>query len=622
MTNDTEQMPALAKGQAVIKTALRDLPQTPGVYRMLDADGAVLYVGKARALKRRVTSYTHIARLPVRLQRMVALTASMEFVHTHTEAEALLLEANLIKKLKPRFNILLRDDKSFPYIHLRRDHDFPMVVKYRGKKQKDGRYYGPFASAGDVNRVLKSIQRVFLLRNCSDNNFAGRTRPCLQYHIKRCTAPCVGLISAEDYAAQVDEAQAFLEGKSDALQDLYRSRMEEASEAMDYEAAAQYRDRLKALMAVQARQDINFSGLGDADVIALVQEGGHSCVQVFFFRAGQNYGNHAYFPSYEGDVDPAAMMESFVSQFYVNKPAPRTILTSVRPAHVEEIAGSLADIVQHKVDITSPKRGQKKAAIDFAAMNAKAALARRVAQRRSETVSLEALADLFEMSAPPKRIEVYDNSHIAGSHMVGAMVVAGADGFEKGSYRKFNIREAGAGDDYAMMREVMARRFRAARKGELKPGDEMWPDLLLIDGGKGQLRAVTEVLEDIGVLPDVTVVAIAKGEDRNAGRERFFMTGRSEFTLPPNDPVLYYLQKIRDEAHRYAVSSHQMRRKKAIKDNALGAIEGVGAKKRAALIRYFGSAKAVENAAIHDLQKVDGISEKLAQAIYDFFHEK
>ena len=622
MSKNNAPISSLDHGRTVIKEATQDLPQTPGVYRMLSAQGDVLYVGKAKALKRRVLSYTQIGRLPVRLQRMVALTASMEFVHTHTEAEALLLEANLIKKLKPRFNILLRDDKSFPYIHLRRDHDYPMVVKYRGKKQKDGQYFGPFASAGDVNRVLKALQRVFMLRNCTDHNFAARTRPCLQYHIKRCTAPCVDYVSHAEYAEQVDEAKAFLEGKSDALQERFRNKMQAASDDMDYETAAQYRDRLKALMAVQARQTINFNAIGDADVIALAEEAGRTCIQVFFFRAGQNYGNHAYFPRYEGEVEPSVLMETFIAQFYVNKPAPKHVFVSIAPDGSHNLAQSLSEIVQHKVTITCPQRGEKKDAVDFAMMNAREALARHVSKRQSENISLEAIADLFDMDAPPKRIEVYDNSHIAGSHMVGAMVVSGEEGFEKGAYRKFNIREAAASDDYGMMREVMQRRFRKAQEGELQPGADDWPDLLLIDGGKGQLSAVTQVLEDIGILADLTVVAIAKGEDRNAGRERFFMNGRSEFSLPPNDPVLYYLQRLRDEAHRYAVSSHQMRRKKAIKDNALDNIEGVGAKKRAALIRYFGSAKAVENASMHDLQKVEGISANLAQAIYDYFHEK
>ena len=453
---------SLDHGRTVIKEATQDLPQTPGVYRMLDAQGNVLYVGKAKALKRRVLSYTQIGRLPVRLQRMVALTVVMEFVHTHTEAEALLLEANLIKKLKPRFNILLRDDKSFPYIHLRRDHDYPMVVKYRGKKQKDGQYFGPFASAGDVNRVLKSIQRVFMLRNCTDHNFAARTRPCLQYHIKRCTAPCVDYVSRAEYAEQVDEAKAFLEGKSDALQERFRNKMQAASDDMDYETAAQYRDRFKALVAVQARQTINFNAIGDADVIALAEEAGRTCIQVFFFRAGQNYGNHAYFPRYEGEVEQAVLMETFIAQFYVNKPAPKQIVVSVMPEGGGDLALSLGEIVQQKISITCPQRGQKKDAVDFALMNAREALARHVSKRQSENISLGALADLFDMDAPPQRIEVYDNSHISGAHMVGAMVVSGDDGFEKGAYRKFNIREAAASDDYGMMREVMQRRFRKA----------------------------------------------------------------------------------------------------------------------------------------------------------------
>lgn len=618
--NDLVENTPLQDGQAAIRVAAADLPQKPGVYRMLSESGDVLYVGKAKALKRRVMSYCLVDRLPIRLQRMVALTRSMEFVRTHTETEALLLEANLIKKLKPRYNILLRDDKSFPYILLREDHDYPMVVKYRGAKRKDGRYYGPFAGAGDVMRVLHAMQRIFMLRSCTDSNFASRTRPCLQYDIKRCTAPCVGLVSKAEYAQQVREAQDFLEGRSDAVQDRYSARMEEASATQDYEAAAVFRDRLKALRAVQARQDVNFAALGDADVVALAQKGGRSCVQVFFFRGGQNFGNRSYFPRHEDGVEAADIMGAFLAQFYLNKPVPREIIISHVPDAGDALLGAFNDMSERAVSITVPQRGKKRAALDFAVMNAREALQRKQLEERSEAAHLTQVADAFGMEAPPNRIEIYDNSHISGSHMVGAMVVAGREGFQKAAYRKFNIKQAEAGDDYGMMREVMQRRFRKVAEGGLKPGDADWPDLLLIDGGAGQLSAVTDVLADYGMLEDVVIVGIAKGEERNSGRERFFMTGRGEFTLPYNSGVLHYLQRLRDEAHRYVIGAHRVRRKKSMNDNPLDQVPGIGAKKKSALIKYFGSGKGVRDAGVSDLQKVDGISEKLAQQIYDYFH--
>lgn len=619
----------IERGRDVIKTAAADLPVTPGVYRMLDEAGEALYVGKAKALRRRVSSYTQIGRLPVRLQRMVALTRAMEFVHTDTESEALLLEANLIKQLKPRFNILLRDDKSFPYILLREDHSYPTVVKYRGAKQvSKGRYYGPFAGAGDVTRSLQSLYKMFQLRNCTDGNFATRKRPCLQYHIKRCTAPCVGFVSAQEYGQQVAEARDFLEGRSEALQASYEDKMAAASAVMDYEQAAVYRDRLMALRKVLARQDVNFAKLGDADVIALAVQGGRACVQVFFFRAGMNYGNRSFFPKYDGeDVTGAQLLESFIAQFYLNKPVPPLILLSEAPEDKTALEQGLKDLSGRAVQMSVPARGERKAAILFALRNAQESLKRKMAEQQSEAQALDALAVLFDMEERPARIEVYDNSHIAGSHMVGGMIVAGPEGFDKKAYRKFNIKQAEASDDYGMMREVMQRRFRKAGQGELGPGDADWPDLLLIDGGKGQLSSVYQVLDDYGVSDDLTVVAIAKGEDRNAGREQFFMRSATEgvplrhFTLPPDDPALYYLQRIRDEAHRYAVSSHQGRRKKAISDNKLDQISGVGAKKRAALIRYFGSARAVENASVKELLSVQGVSKSLAEAIYAYFHD-
>lgn len=620
MSDLPDQTP-LQDGQAVIKAAAKDLPQNPGVYRMLSEGGDVLYVGKAKALKRRVMSYVQVARLPIRLQRMVALTRAMEFVHTHTETEALLLEANLIKELKPRYNVLLRDDKTFPYILLRQDHDFPTVVKYRGKKRKDGQYYGPFAGAGDVMRVLKSMQRIFMLRNCTDNNFANRTRPCLQYDIKRCTAPCMGLVSKAEYAEQVAEAQDFLEGRSDKLQDLYSARMGVASEAEDYEDAALYRDRVKALRAVQARQDVNFAALGDVDVIAMVQEGGRSCVQVFFFRGGQNFGNRSYFPRHEEGVEEGEIMGAFLAQFYLSKPVPPEVIVSHIPDAEGALVEALAGMAARVVKLAVPQRGKRRAALDFAVMNAREALQRKRISERSEKVHLEQVAEVFDMDTPPQRIEIYDNSHISGTNMVGGMVVAGIEGFQKNAYRKFNIKQAEAGDDYGMMREVMERRFRKTQDGGLAAGDADWPDLLLIDGGKGQLSAVTGVLEEYGILDDIVVVGIAKGEDRNAGRERFFMNGRGEFSLKHGSGVLHYLQRLRDEAHRFVIGAHRTRRKNDISVSPLDDVDGVGAKKKSALIQYFGSAQAVAGAGVTDLQKVAGISKKLAQHIYDHFHE-
>jgi excinuclease ABC subunit C len=612
----------LQNGIEVIRSAAAELSgDRPGVYRMLGEKDEVLYVGKAKSLKKRVSSYTRVNGMPYRLQRMVAQTQRMEFVYTHTESEALLLEANLIKQLKPRYNILLRDDKSFPYILLRSDHDFPTVVKHRGAKKKDGTYFGPFAGAGIVNRTLKMMHKIFMLRNCSDTVFANRARPCLQYHIKRCSAPCVGYVSKAEYGQQVQDARDFLEGRSEALQERFRGAMEQASVDMQYEEAALYRDRLKALVAVQARQDIHLEAVGDVDVVALAQEGGQSCVQVFFFRAGQNFGNYAYFPRHQDDESAEDILGSFLAQFYLSKPVPREVLVSDVPSGKGVLEQALGDMAGRKVTISKPQRGQRRKALDFAAMNAREALLRRVAERKGEEGHLQAVAELFDMDAPPGRIEVYDNSHISGSHMVGAMVVAGPEGFQKSAYRKFNIKHAEAADDYGMMREVMSRRFRKVLDADAAfgPGSEEWPDLLLIDGGKGQLSSVCEVLAEYGILDDLTVVAIAKGEDRSAGREQFFMPGRERFDLPVSDSRLHYLQRLRDEAHRFAVGAHRTRRKKAISDNPLDDVPGIGAKKKSALLRYFGSAKAVRDAGVADLQKVEGVSKNLAQQIYDHF---
>lgn len=610
----------LEKGVAVIAGQCKKLPHTPGVYMMLDEKGAVLYVGKAKSLKKRVTSYTLPARSSVRIQRMIALTRSMDFVHTHTEAEALLLEANLIKKHQPRYNILLRDDKSFPYILITGDHDFPLIKKHRGARNQKGEYFGPFAGAGDVNRTIAILQRVFKLRNCSDSYFAARTRPCLQYHIKRCTAPCVGLASKDQYAQQVAEARDFLNGKSRDLQKRFLAGMNEASAEMDYETAAHYRDRIQALSAIQARQDIHIEGIGDADVIALAQKSGQSCVQVVFFRAGQNYGSRSYFPKHGEDEAPGAILGAFIAQFYAARPSPAKIYVSHLPEDAKLIAQALGEKAGRACALIRPAKGAGRRVMDFALQNAAAALVRHAAERLGDRQALAELAEIFDLDEPPARIEVYDNSHISGTNMVGAMIVAGPEGFQKNAYRKFNIREAGSADDTGMMREVLQRRFSKALKEKEEGARTDWPDLLLIDGGQGQLNAARGVLEDLGIADRVPLVAIAKGKDRNAGRERFFMAGRRDFQLPLNAPVLHYLQRLRDEAHRFAIGSHRARRKKQIVQNVLDDIPGIGASRKKILLQHFGSAKAVEQAGIADLQKVEGISAALAQKIYEHFH--
>lgn len=616
---DTE-LPMVKTGADAIRAYVRKLPETAGVYRMLDEKGEVLYVGKAKALKRRVASYTQIARLPLRLKRMVAQTRSMEFVHTHTEVEALLLESNLIKKLKPRFNILLRDDKSFPYILITTDHDFPQITKHRGAKKPKGEYFGPFASTGNVNRTIAALQRAFLLRNCTDNNFATRQRPCLQYHIKRCTAPCVGLVSKEEYAQQIKEVLEFLSGESRAVQERFVRQMQDASAALDFETAAKYRDRIRALTSIQSAQDINVEGVKDADVMAISQTGGRSCIQVFFFRAGQNYGNHSYFPRHQDGEEPARILGVFMAQFYENKPVPKEIYISQEIEEKALLEDALSFKSGHKVVITSPARGTKKRLIDFALKNAQQALLRHNAETAGQARLLDGVAELFGLDARPQRIEVYDNSHISGTNMVGGMIVAGADGFIKSAYRKFNIREAMASDDFGMMREVLMRRFQRALKDGIEDDDADWPDVLLIDGGVGQYNAVREVLEECGVTDRVTMVAISKGPDRNAGREKFYIEGNMGFQLPVNDPVLHYLQRLRDEAHRFAIGAHRTRRKAAISASPLDDVPGIGARRKKALLLHFGSARAVADAGVVDLLKVEGISEAVAQKIYDHFH--
>ncbi|QQG37083.1 MAG: excinuclease ABC subunit UvrC [Micavibrio aeruginosavorus] len=614
---------ALARGAALIGNFARSLPETPGVYRMLDAAGGVLYVGKARALRRRVTSYTQTEKLPIRLQRMVAETADMVFVHTHTEVEALLLESNLIKKLKPRFNVLLRDDKSFPYILITRDHDFPLLTKHRGAHNRKGDYFGPFASVVSVNHTVAILQRAFMLRNCADTVFANRSRPCLQYHIKRCTAPCVGLVSQQDYAGQVRLAHDFLSGKSREVQDSFVQQMQQASAVQNYEEAAKFRDRIRALTLIQSSQDVNVEGLGDADVVGLWRENGRSCVMVFFFRGGQNFGNRAYFPRHNAEEPDEALLGAFLAQFYENKPAPREILLShpVEEAALLEQALNEKNAGRFKVRLAVPEKGQKKRLVELVVRNAREALEREALQLAGTGKLLEGVAALFDLDETPQRIEVYDNSHIAGTNMVGAMIVAGPEGFRKNAYRKFNIREAAAADDYGMMREVMQRRFAKAMEEGRGPETEGWPDVLLIDGGQGQFNAVHAALEDMGIAGSLTLVSIAKGPDRNAGREKFFMAGRPMFQLPVDDPVLHYLQRLRDEAHRFAIGSHRARRSKQIAISPLDDVPGIGAKRKKALLLHFGSAQEVARAGVQDLRQVEGISDAVAEKIYHYFHD-
>lgn len=627
MKKTQENMTPLENGAQIIRDYVANLPATPGVYRMLAENGDVLYVGKAKALKKRVVSYTHIDKLPMRLKRMVALTRKMEFVNTHTEVEALLLESNLIKKLKPRYNILLRDDKSFPYILITGDHDFAQIKKHRGSRKKKtekggGEYFGPFASAGAVNHTIEVLQRVFQLRNCSDSVFANRSRPCLQYHIKRCTAPCVDKVSIAQYAEQVEQARQFLSGQSRAVQDMFVAQMQEASEAEDFEKAAEIRDRIKAMTAIQSKQDINLEGIGDVDVMAIVQSEGKTCVQVFFFRGGQNYGNRAYFPRHDREERIEDVLSVFMAQFYENKPIPKEILVNCHPSEaplLEEALTTRRDL--GKVKIASNVRGERKRIIDFVSRNAEFALKRYLVEQASEKQHLENVAQLFGLEECPTRIEVYDNSHISGTNMVGGMIVAGVEGFRKAAYRKFNIQKAVAGDDYGMMREVMNRRFTRALKENIDKNSDDWPDILLIDGGQGQFTAVKEALIELGVYDDVVVVGISKHEGRHAGREQFFMEGRKPFQLPVNDPTLHYLQRLRDEVHRFAIGAHRTRRKNDISKSPLDQIAGVGAKRKKALLLHFGSAKAVATAGIEDLRQVEGVSQAMAETIYQFFNE-
>ncbi|MCF8477277.1 MAG: excinuclease ABC subunit UvrC [Pseudolabrys sp.] len=664
----------LAGGSAAIARAVKHAPSAPGVYRMIDAKGAVLYVGKAKNIKKRVTSYTRPTGHDGRITRMIAATATMEFVSTATETEALLLEANLIKRLRPRFNVLLRDDKSFPYILITSDHWAPQILKHRGARSRPGHYYGPFANAGAVNRTINALQRAFLLRSCSDSFFESRTRPCLLHQIKRCAAPCTQEIDFAGYAELVREANAFLDGRSRTVQKELSAEMETASGVLDFERAAIYRDRLAALSAITSHQGINPRNVEEADVFAVHQDGGYSCVEVFFFRTGQNWGNRAYFPKADRTLGAGEVLGAFMAQFYDDKPAPRLILVSDDFEERGLLAEALSAKGGRKVEIGVPQRGERKELTMHALANAREALARKLADTASQQRLLNALTETFALARPPRRIEVYDNSHISGSNAVGGMIVAGPEGFRKNQYRKFNIRSAdiAPGDDYGMMREVLQRRFRRlidespreasgplsfeagqrpapqddgegaaferhpavlaepapeadspepVEHDEHEHNESPWPDLVLIDGGQGQLRAAQETLAELGVT-DVPLVAIAKGLDREAGRETFFMAGRSPFKLPPRDPLLYFVERLRDEAHRFAIGSHRTRRKKDIREAGLQEIAGIGPTRKRALLHHFGTVKAIERASLSDLAHVPGINAETARKIYEFFHEK
>jgi excinuclease ABC subunit C len=653
---------SLATGRAAVLQYAKLAPSQPGVYRMIDARGDVLYVGKAKNVKNRIRAYARPAGLDTRIERMIAATRALEFVVTRTETEALLLEANLIKRLRPRFNVLLRDDKSFPYILITSDHWAPQILKHRGARTRPGQYYGPFASVWAVNRTINALQRAFLLRSCSDPFFESRTRPCLLHQIKRCSAPCTDEIDFGEYAVLVREANAFLSGRSKAVKDELAGEMEKASQALDFERAAVYRDRLAALSAIQSHQGVNPRGVEEADVFALHQEGGFACVEVFFFRTGQNWGNLAYFPKADRSISPGEILSAFLAQFYDDKPCPRLILISHELDDRALLAEALATKAGHKIEITVPQRGEKKDLVAHALANAREALGRKLAETSSQQRLLRQLAETFALPRVPRRIEVYDNSHIQGSNAVGAMIVAGAEGFRKKDYRKFNIRSADLtpGDDFAMMREVLTRRFKRllaeaplsadlvepeagsvaleavlVAEGDMsttQPQAELsdaaadadnaespWPDLVLIDGGQGQLTAATDVLAGLGVT--VPVAAIAKGPDRDAGRETFFVPGRDSFKLPPRDPVLYFVERLRDEAHRFAVGSHRARRLRDLRESGLQEIAGIGPTRKRALLHHFGTLKAIERASVTDLMQVNGISAETARRIYDFFHE-
>jgi excinuclease ABC subunit C len=610
------------KGAQLIKDEVKRLPDRPGVYRMIGEDGEVLYVGKARSLKKRVLQYAQGRFHTQRIAHMVDLTRAMEFVTTRTETDALLLEINLIKQLKPRFNVLLRDDKSFPEIVIRRDHEAPQLRKHRGAHSIRGDYFGPFASAWAVNRTLNTLQKAFLLRSCSDSVYESRTRPCMLHQIRRCSAPCTGLISLDDYNGLVNEAGAFLRGKSRAVMDRMAKEMQAASEDLEFERAARLRDRIRALASVSQEQQINPETVDEADVFALHAEGGQACVQVFFFRGGQNWGNRAYFPRVDKSDEDAEVMSAFLGQFYDDKPIPKLILVNLLPSECELLSEALGQKAERKVEINLPQRGEKRQLVQHALTNAREALGRKMAESSAQGKLLDGVCEAFGLEARPERIEVYDNSHIMGTNAVGGMIVAGPEGFQKSQYRKFNIKgsDITPGDDFGMMKEVLRRRFSRLVKEEEEGGEAIRPDLVLIDGGAGQIAAVVEVMADLGV-DDIPVVGVAKGQDRDAGMERFFIPGKEPFRFDHKSPVLYYLQRLRDEAHRFAIGSHRTRRSMDLKKNPLDEIDGVGPGRKRALLHTFGSARGVSRASVADLAKVEGVSEQLALRIYNHFHK-
>ena len=614
--------PDLEAGVKAIRNVLKTLPVRPGVYRMQDAKGNVLYVGKARALKNRVTNYTQVTKLPKRLQRMVSQTRSMTIVTTRTEAEALLLEAQLIKRFRPPYNVLLRDDKSFPFILLREDHPFPQVRKHRGARRAKGQYFGPFASAGSVTSTLNALQKLFFLRSCSDSFFSNRSRPCLLYQIRRCSAPCVGRISEEDYADLVADAKLFLAGKSTGVQARLGKQMAEAAEKQDFELAAVYRDRLRALTYIQGSQTVHAEGLGDGDIFALACKAGQMCIQAFFIRGGQNWGHRSFFPAHTNDVPEAEVLSGFLMQFYEEVPPPRRILIDRDLPEAELIAEALSERAERKVEISRPVRGDRRRLIEQAKRNAEEALDRRMAESTTTGKLLHEMAEVFELPEPPKRIEVYDNSHIMGTNATGAMIVAGPEGFRKNSYRKFNIKSAQTDDDFGMMKEVLERRFARLEKDDPDRASGEWPDLILIDGGKGQLNAVCEIMENAGV-HDVPVVGVAKGPHHGReGREIFHLPGGREVTLPPNSALLFYLQRLRDEAHRFAIGTHRAKRAKSLTTSTLDEVPGIGPNRKRALLMHFGTARAVKGAALDDLERAPGISGAMARQIYDYFHPR
>ena len=619
MTDTANNAPA--SGFEVVRSYLKTLDTSPGVYRMLDAQNRVLYVGKARSLRARVSSYARATGHSPRIERMIRDTRSMMFLTTRTETEALLLEQNLIKQLKPRYNVLLRDDKSFPLILVSREHPFPQIRKHRGARKEKGSYYGPFASAGSVNRTLNQLQKVFLLRNCSDATFESRTRPCLLYQIKRCSAPCVGYIGEEDYADLVGDAERFLRGKTTKIQAQLAEQMQAASSDMEFERAAALRDRIKALTQVQSVQGINPAGVAEADIVALHMESGQACVQVFFIRANQNWGNRDYYPRLGGAESPSEALQAFVGQFYDNKEPPRQLILSHAIEDEDLMAEALSSKAGRKVEIVVPRRGEKIELVAGALRNARESLARRMAETATQAKLLKGIAEAFGLDAPPARIEVYDNSHIQGAHAVGAMIVAGPEGLMKNQYRKFNIKgdSMTPGDDFGMMKEVLTRRFQRLIKEDPDRKRDQWPDLLLIDGGSGQVSAVSGVMAELGV-GDVPVIGVAKGVDRDAGKEEFHREGARPMALRRGDQVLYFIQRLRDEAHRFAIGAHRAKRSKAVGATPLDDVPGVGATRKRALLSHFGSAKAVSRANLADLKAVEGISDSIAEAIYDFFH--